>query len=160
MVTLSTAAEFGSILPPSHCLDVTQVVHNQARGGGGIWVRDGVLEVLGKAAITSNVAAVNGGGIRSENSTVTLKGSTTTSNNVADRFGGGVFQNAGDALLTVGAAASIADNEARRGGGVYSGGGRKVATCGDVLITDTADISRNTAARRGGGLFSNCGIGK
>lgn len=138
---------------------------------------------LGTGSILQNNMASNGGGVYSTNSldnpvSFTMTDNAVITGNVAINNGGGIYLSLNSSTVSIGANATIENNEANLGGGVYyaqlndqstdvfnvSGdakiNGNKASTGGGLYIlsgsarfTDNTVISNNTATNAGGIAF-------
>ncbi|MEM7437353.1 MAG: right-handed parallel beta-helix repeat-containing protein [Myxococcota bacterium] len=109
--------------------------------GSGAAVEDPRFIALADTTVSLNTATNSGGGIHTTGD-VTLSGSTSIeSNTVSAGNGGGIFQTATATLSVVGA--SILDNNAIAGAGIYNEG--------DLVIAN-GTVANNDASAEGGGI--------
>jgi peptidoglycan/xylan/chitin deacetylase (PgdA/CDA1 family) len=110
-----------------------------SRSGGGIHNLEGTLRLRGDSRVKGN-RADRGGGIMNRRGTLVLAGDSSVSHNRADDQGGGLHNDLGQ--LTMLWHSSVADNDARSGGGLYDVGG---ALAGVVCApSEGANIRDNT----------------
>jgi predicted outer membrane repeat protein len=148
------------------------ITGNTAEFGGGIWNLYGTVNLNG-GTITGNTATNGGGGIYNSYGTVTLNGGTIT-NNTADKRGGGIYNTGGGTVtlnggtitgntatgeystgggiyhhnsgtVTINGNASISNNTADYGGGIYNTG---------TVTLDGGTITNNNATNDGGGILN------
>lgn len=118
-----------------------QVVHNAAKGGGGVYLLESANATLISNTITSNTAD-EGGGLCLESSAATLSGNTVSANTAKWGHGGGLLLYDSAAMLSGNTVISNTANDA--GGGLYLF--RSAATLsGNIVASNTA--------RSGGGLY-------
>ncbi len=123
-------------------LENATITGGSAAAGGGIYVRESTLTVVG-ATIDGNSAGNYGGGIRAYLSSVSLSNATISGNSTSGK-GGGIYADNGSTLsLTAGS--TISGNSANGyGGGIY-------VKNGSASLQD-ATISGNSAGTDGGGI--------
>ena len=97
--------------------------HNRATEGGGIYMRNSVLNVVGNIRFQQNKAYRLGGGIYAQNSSLRLCGSTSFEENLALFLGGGMFANSLHIYSCVESSTLFEENWALSGGGVHFSGG-------------------------------------
>jgi len=118
--------------------------------GGGVYVTGGSFTMTGGSIGEEGYAntAVSGGGVYVNGGTPTISGGYVQYNTATD--GAGVYVNGGTPTISGGA---VQYNTATDGAGVYVNGGT-------AIITNTGDVSSNTASNNGGGIFVNGGSAK
>ena len=134
--------------------------------GGGVYVVDGRFTMNDKATISGNTAISTDGGVgvyttdRSTTATFTMNGGTISGNNATKGGGVGVYR---AAKFEMNGSASITDNTANQGGGVYvddKGVHKDGAT---FTMNKTASVTGNTASGNtadqghGGGVYVDSG---
>lgn len=138
----------GGILNDNSSAVITNVTitGNSAIDGGGIYNRSSFAN-LSSVRITANTATTgSGGGIYIDASSApTIKG-TTISGNAAHDAGGGIFTASTAAKAPLISHATITENSASHGGGIFNAEG-------SFLTVSDARISDNSATAGGGGLF-------
>ncbi len=112
--------------------------------GGGMHLAGGGTATLRRSTISSNTAS-EGAGLYSVIESLTVE-DCTISNNVATRVGGGMWLAPPATGVTRVLNSTIAGNEAREGGGLWS------STNGRVVISNST-VSGNTATSDGGGVM-------
>ncbi|WP_316557002.1 right-handed parallel beta-helix repeat-containing protein [Methanimicrococcus hongohii] len=138
-----------------------EISQNEAGYGGGISASETVLKVSGNSKIidnkafvgsTSLLAAAAGGGIYAQTySEVKIFGNAVVNNNTADSdtitsiSGGAIRAGSSNVLIDIYDDAEIADNIARYGGAVYTGG--------NLNISGNASVHSNKATT-GGAIYS------
>lgn len=125
------------------------VKENTAEFGGGIYLIGGSLEFAGQSAVEGNTAEANGGGIyayasSSTSALIDLKQGSVSGNSAS--FGGGIAVWEG-ARLDLSGTASVSENKATGGAGVY--------VFGDT--EDEAEIKTALFTMTGGEIVSNIG---
>ena len=126
---------------------------NNAPHSGGVFVNGGEFNMSGTAIISGNEATSNGGnsrggGVRVDKGTFNMTGGSITDNKATgsnDGHGGGVYAGQ-NGTFTMSGTASITDNHARCGGGVYVYGTFHMS---GGSITD----NEATGGYDGGGVF-------
>lgn len=145
----------------------SSVTANRAEYGGGVYVGGGSLVLAENSLVAANDATVSGGGIYLEGGKLEMQPGTLLVNNRAlGGFGGGLRLLGGTARTASATinSATIANNEARNGGGVAmqpNDPGGEFDTRLEVFTSDAsqpASISGNRASEHGGGIYSK-GIG-
>ncbi len=151
--------------------DSASVSRNKAAAGngGGVNVDGGAkLDMRGFSTISYNTAKINGGAIdldgeiegqddSPEKTTVTLSENASLRNNSCEKKGGAVMVYHYTTLFLQGDA-TISDNSAKDGGGIYV-----VGVAYDKLdqtlvkMEGSAIIANNTASQDGGGVFVDVG---
>lgn len=124
--------------------------------GGGVF-NSGTLTLTGDIVTNNTAANGYGGGIGNRGKlylhhTEVNNNTTTINANGTAGYGGGIYNQAGmggTVSITGGASATITNNQANRGGGIYSVGGQ-LTICG-------AAITYNTAGSNGGGVYISGG---
>ena len=141
---------------------------NNAPHSGGVFVNGGEFNMSGTAIISGNEATSNGGnsrggGVRVDKGTFNMTGGSITDNKATgsnDGHGGGVYAGQ-NGTFTMSGTASITDNHARCGGGVYvygtfhmsggsitgneaTGGGVYVYKIGTFAVSGAVQITGNT----------------
>ncbi len=97
---------------------------NTATGsGGGVYMDGGMFTMKGGTIGSGNTATGSGGGVYMNDGTFTMKGSASIIGNKTanDTYGGGVYVS-GNGTFNMNDTASITDNTANQGGGVYVNG--------------------------------------
>ncbi len=125
------------------------IAKNQASTGGGIF-SEGTVTLSGDCIVESNTAQNNGGGIWSAG-TVTLSGDCIVEGNTAQNSGGGVYLSAGS--LTVDGNASIANNEAPYGGGLFASTDTVVKISDGHFVSNSINGHEESAINITGGSF-------
>jgi len=120
-------------------------VNNAAGGGGGIYNRNGTVNL--KDTVVSGNTAAYGGGIYDHSGTLTLRGTSSVTGNTAAGGGGGIFTQARSAVTLKGTS-SVSVNTAYVGGGIFN-------ESGALTLYDSSSVSANTADRAGGGIANN-----
>ena len=124
--------------------EVTASLNSAGVSGGGVFV-DGPTDVTVIRGIYTNNTAVRGAGLFFLNDAlVAMRAGTTVSSNTATANGGGIY--ASGSRVTI-EDASIRNNRANRGAGLFVTGGRMVSLL-DVLVAE------NIATDLGGGAFN------
>ncbi len=128
----------------------TEIKHNKAPEGGGIFITNDAKVNISEAKITENTSTV-GGGIYSslvKNDTVINK--TEIRKNTSEKMGGGVFlfgyKGYGYSNLKL-SESKINENTANNGGGIY--------LYGSSANIDKSEITNNKASQYGGGIYKN-----
>ncbi|MGC9400246.1 MAG: LamG-like jellyroll fold domain-containing protein [Anaerolineae bacterium] len=130
-------------------LDIVNGTFQQNRSldesGGGLYASAGSTLTITQSAFYTNTAYRHGGGLYN-GGTFTLTHSVLQGNS-AQQAGGGVFNARSDATLT---GVTFRQNRANLGGGLYNSGWNGVSnpTLTDVRFED------NTASSKGGGLYN------
>ena len=119
-----------------------EISGNSSSTGGGIYVKNGTLNMKG-GFVCNNTASDLGGGIYLKNSRMTMSGGTVSANSCSDRGGGILLIDKSNATMTGGA---VTGNTAVYGSGVYLKNGCSFRLKG-------GEISNNTASTIGGGVF-------
>lgn len=168
---------------------ITLVMKNNiADQDGGAIYSDGSNVTLGTISVTENTAAANGGGLCIKNGTFTMQDGSNISNNTATNGnGGGLYINstsgtvtcsggtfvsnrakAGggaciDGALTVALDATLEDNEATNGGGIYLANGATLNFGSGLIRRNKAESTESlntayhgtatTVSGIGGGIF-------
>ncbi len=115
--------------------------NTSANAGGGVYVVNGDF-IMYSGSISSNAATGgDGGGVYLNGGTFTMHGGSIAGN-IADGRGGGIAVY-NDGTLTIESGASIADNAAYNGGGIYNAG---------TLTLTGGTIAGNTATNNGNGV--------
>ena len=162
--------------------------NNTASQDGGAVYSDGSNVTLGTISVTGNTAVTNGGGLCIKNGTFTMQDGSNISNNTATNGnGGGLYINstsgtvkcsggtfvgnrakAGggaciDGALTVALDATLEDNEATNGGGIYLANGATLNFGSGLIRRNKAESSESlntayhgtatTVSGIGGGIF-------
>ncbi len=125
--------------------------------GGGVYVVDGTFTMNG-GTITKNTASSTDGGVgvytaTSTTATFTMKGGTISGNNATKGGGVGVYR---AAKFEMNNSASITDNTANQGGGVYVDDKGVYKDGATFTMNNTASVSGNTATN-GGGVYVESG---
>ena len=137
------------------------VTNNRANGkngiSGGVYVVDGTFTMNG-GSITKNTANSTDGGVgvytaTSTTATFTMKGGTISGNNATKGGGVGVYR---AAKFEMNNSASITDNTANQGGGVYVDDKGVYKDGATFTMNNTASVSGNTA-NQGGGVYVESG---
>ena len=123
--------------------------------GGGVYVSDGTFTMNG-GSITKNTANSTDGGVgvytaTSTTATFTMKGGTISGNNATKGGGVGVYR---AAKFEMNNSASITDNTANQGGGVYVESGTFDMNDGTISV-NTAKNEKTTSDTNGGGVYVN-----
>jgi hypothetical protein len=111
--------------------------------GGGLYIENGGKLVMQDNAVISGNEAYNGGGIYNYDGTVILEGNAKITGNEATRFrkyggfGGGLYNRGTSAVFTMSGYATISENTAGYGGGIYIGNSK-------VTLQDNASVSNNS----------------
>ena len=116
--------------------------------GGGLYVgTGGNVNVQAGSQIFSNSTTANGGGICVEDGTLTVTGPNTAvyTNHAANGVGGGIFLTGASASVTVQGVASVSENDAANGGGIYQNEGSLYIV--DSLIQSNLGIGGDGAIR-------------
>ena len=139
--------------------DANKATNGEKTGtGGGVYVSDGTFTMNG-GTISGNTADLTDGGVgvytaTSTTATFTMNGGEITRNKASSQGGGvGVYR---AAKFEMNNSASITDNTANQGGGVYvddKGVHKDGAT---FTMNNTASVSGNTA-NQGGGVYVESG---
>lgn len=119
-----------------------EISGNSSGNGGGIYVKNGTLNMKG-GFVCNNTASDLGGGIYLKNSRMTMSGGTVSANSCSNRGGGILLIDNSNATMTGGA---VTGNTA-----VYSGGVSLWSGCSFML--KGGEISNNTASTTGGGVY-------
>ena len=104
------------------------------------------------STVRSNSAAGNGGGISDALVSGLQIDDSTIARNSASSNGGGIF-NAGGSLVRLSGGTSVERNTAANdGGGVYNGTENHGfgSVPGELMLNDSASVTRNTASDHGG----------
>lgn len=128
--------------------------------GGGVYVSDAstAVTVSDNAQITQNTAELWGGGAAAANGAqLNIRGGSIGSNASTGSGGGGVAAWNGAAVDLSGG--SVTGNTALNGAGILLAGSRPLGTEPDpgdtrLTISDSAQITGNTAGQGGGGVFA------
>lgn len=147
-----------------------KIAGNEAKdAGGGIYIGASDTASIISGNIGGNIADKNGGGIFIGSAAASVISDVTVSNNKAGNFGGGIYN---ASPLTSISNASIFENGAIKGGGVYAaanvsiskasitanaatnGGGTYVPAAAVLTVSDNTIFSRNQAADEGGGIYT------
>ena len=120
--------------------------HNRAREGGGIYMKNSVLDVVGTIRFQQNEAYRFGGGILVHNSSLRLCGSTSFDGNSALIPGGGMWADSSHIYFCVESSTVFEENWAFFGGGVHFSG--------TVIKVRGYSIFKNNKAGLGGGGIS------
>ena len=125
------------------------VIGNDAENGGGVYVADGEV-TIGRSGFHNNHAYQNGGGLYVAGGDVEINNTSDSIwGNKAGQKGGGIYIDT-NATVTMSAAMSVHQNQAKLGGGVYNAGTFNVTsqeakiyknyafTAGDDIYSDTA----------------------
>lgn len=130
--------------------------HIEITGGnmGGIRIDNGAFLTLGTGARVSGNQARDGGGvnIHGQNTTLVMEGNATITDNMANA-GGGVFIWENGTLIMKNIA-TITGNRVIQGVDEYGRGGGVFMQDAYFIMQDSAEVSRNGTFASGGGLFA------
>ena len=118
-----------------------EISGNSSNTGGGIYVKNGTLNMKG-GFVCNNTASDLGGGIYLKNSRMTMSGGTVSANSCSNRGGGISLVESSNATMTGGV---IIGNTAVYGGGVD-------AKSGCSFRLKDGEVSNNIASSVGGGV--------
>ena len=115
------------------------------RDGGGIYIEDGTVRLLGTTVIRGNHANA-GGGIYNRGARVIMEDKSLVERNSA-AWGGGIHTAGLFSLLKMTGHSSVHDNMTE-----FDGGGVNAGT-GETILKSSASVSGNKSGRDGGGLI-------
>jgi predicted outer membrane repeat protein len=135
-----------SAIPP---ISGSQITHNQAINGGGIWDVVGSVQVTFQTNIDHNVASNDGGGIWIGTNGSLRVDTSTVSNNQAVHGGGIAAEGADEVTIFQ---SRIIFNKATAPPGSDAGGGMLAANVSDLSITYSTFASNAATSGNGGAL--------